>query len=102
MNAYTTKLDVSSDKKVVVDDMLLTKDMPTAAGSRMLTGYQSLFEAEVISKLGLAEYTICGKADVGEFAIDLVGETSCNGPLVIDGKLQNAAAQIRTLSAQLC
>ncbi len=94
MKLYTAKIDTAAARKVVADDMILTKDLPTAAGSRMLDGYQSLFDAQVLTRLYEQGYALCGKADVGEFAIDLVGETSYHGAVVIDGKLTNAAAQI--------
>ena len=51
MNAYTVKKDTTSDKIIVADDMLLTTDMPTTAGSKMLDGYMSLFDATVVEKL---------------------------------------------------
>ena len=94
MKLYTSKKDTAASRTVIADDMMLTKDMPTAAGSKMLDGYMSLFEAEVLTKLNAAGYTIGGKADVGEFAADLLGETSYNGAPVADGKLVSAAAQI--------
>ena len=94
MNAYTAKKEISSAKAIVCDDMLLTTDMPTTAGSKMLDGYMSLLEAEAITRLKSAGYEIMGKADVGEFAIDLLGETSCRGALVEDGVIKNASAEI--------
>ncbi len=94
MNAYTVKKKVSAEKVIVVDDMILTVDTPTAAGSKMLDGYMSLFESEALTRLSGVGYTLGGKADVGEFAIDLLGETSANGALVIDGTIKNAAAEI--------
>ena len=94
MNAYTVKKDVSSDKVIIADDMLLTSDMPTTAGSKMLDGYMSLFEAEALTRIKSAGYTVGGKADGGEFAIDLLGETSTRGALVCDSKIKNAAAEI--------
>lgn len=94
MNYYESKNDVKSGKNIVADDMILTKDLPTTAGSRMLDGYVSLFEAEALSRLFAAGYTIGGKAKVGEFAIDLLGETSYNGACVVNGVIKNAAAEI--------
>lgn len=94
MNFYTAKADTSAAKKIVADDMMLTTDMPTAAGSKMLDGYMSLFEAEVLTRLKAAGYAVSGKADCGEFAIDLVGETSAHGALSADGKLCSASAEI--------
>ena len=91
---YTAKKDVNSACKIVAEDMLLTTDMPTAAGSKMLDGYMSLLEAEVLTRLKDKGYGICGKADVGEFAIDLLGETSYNGANIADGKLLNSSSEI--------
>ena len=39
--AATEKLSIG------LDDLILTQDMPTSAGSKMLTGYKSLFAARV-------------------------------------------------------
>jgi len=94
MKLYTSKIETASQKTIVADDMLLTTAMPTAAGSKMLDGYMSLLGAEAIDRAVAAGYVLGGKADVGEFAIDLVGETSYNGACVADGKLVNASAEI--------
>lgn len=94
MKLYTAKKDVTSEKVIVADDMLLTTDMPTTAGSRMLEGYMSLLESEVLTRLRGAGYELGGKADVGEFAIDLLGETSTRGAIIEDGIIKNAAAEI--------
>ena len=94
MKLYTAKADVSSVKKVVLDDMILTKDMPTKAGSKMLDGYMSLFDAEVVSRLEKAGYAVSGKADVGEFSIDLLGETGYESDLIENGIIKNASAEI--------
>jgi len=94
MSLYVTKKATAGKKTVVLDDMILTKDMPTTAGSKMLEGYLSLFNAEVVEKLLAAGYEIAGKVNVGEFAIDLLGETSAFGKVVADGKLQGASAAV--------
>ena len=60
----------------------------------MLDGYQSLLEAEALTRAKSAGYALCGKADVGEFSFDLLGETSYRGALVEDGVLKNASAEI--------
>ena len=65
--------------KIILDDMILTTEYPTTAGSKMLDGYKSLFEAEVVSKLKNAGYEIAGKAKVGELSLGLLGETSYFG-----------------------
>lgn len=93
MKLYTTTSDSAAERRIAADDMILTKDMPTAAGSKMLDGYMSLFDAEVITRLTNAGYTVAGKTDVGEFAIDLVGETSHNGACTENGRLLSASAE---------
>ena len=80
-------------KNIVVDDMFLTIDMPTTAGSKMLDGYQSLITSEAITRAATAGYTLAGKTDVGEFGIDLIGETSARGAFVCKGTLKNASAE---------
>lgn len=94
MKLYTDMiLAADAANSVVLDDMILTADMPTAAGSKMLDGYRSLFGAEVISRLADAGIGIAGKVDVGEFGIDLLGETSFHGATMKDGALIAPAAQ---------
>ncbi len=61
---------------IYLDDMILTKAFPTTAGSEMLEGFMSLFDAAVAERLTAAGHTVAGKVSVGEFAIDLVGETA--------------------------
>lgn len=98
MKLYTHKYDVSATKSFICDDMILTTDAPTSAGSKMLEGYVSLFESEALSRAKKAGYTLIGKSDVGEFAFDTLGESSANGANYKDGKLVLAAAEIITSS----
>ncbi len=83
---------MSISKKIVVDDMFLTTDLPTTAGSKMLEGYKSLFEAEVLTRLKSAGAVVAGKAKVGEFAVDLLGETCYFGAEYVNETLQYPAA----------
>ena len=94
MNVFTAKAQ-SGQNAVVLEDMLLTKDLPTAAGSKMLDGYKSLFDAQVVTALQNGGYTVAGKANVGEMGLDLLGETSFYGACTDQkGNLSTAAAQI--------
>ena len=81
-------------KRIIVDDMFLTTDVSTTAGSRMLEGYQSPIGATVIAKAQAAGYTLAMITPVGEFAIDLLGETAESGAWARDGVLKNATAQM--------
>ncbi len=92
MSIYMMKQETAETKTIVTDDMFLTTDMPTTAGSKMLEGYNSLFEAEVLTRLKAAGYTVAGKAKVGEFAVDLLGETCYFGAEYENECLQYPAA----------
>ena len=93
MKLYTDMISAAdAASSVVLDEMILTADMPTTAGSRMLKGYRSLFGAEVITRLSDAGIGIGGKVDVGEFGIDLLGETSFLGATEQGGRLIAPAA----------
>ena len=89
MKYYISENEKAKSPSVAVDDMFLTKDMPTTAGSKMLDGYMSLFNAQVVDSLTNAGYSIGGKCNVGEFAIDFLGETSHFG-----GEVKSAAAEV--------
>ncbi|MBP3448778.1 MAG: hypothetical protein J6K51_07150 [Clostridia bacterium] len=75
---------------IAVDDTILVKGAETAAGSRMLEGFEPLFSAEAVTRLEEKGYKISGKTNVGEFGLDLVGEFSYYG----DGELKSAAAEL--------
>jgi len=95
MGLYISKSNTDKENKIVLDDMILTKDLPTTAGSKMLDGYKSLFDAEIVHKLTEADFGIVGKANVGEMGIDLMGETSYYGACVDkDGNITSACAEI--------
>ncbi len=91
---YNIKVDCSAAKRVVADDMILTKGIPTTAGSKMLEGFESLFNSEALDRLTSKGYGLVGKAKVGEFNIDLLGETAFNGALVSDGIIKSASAEV--------
>ena len=85
----------AGEKRLVLDDLILTRELPTTAGSKMLDGFVSLFEAEVVTRLKKAGYTVGGKSNVGEFGIDLLGETSYFGACAReDGTLVYAANEL--------
>ncbi|MBR3257838.1 MAG: hypothetical protein IKF96_02485, partial [Eggerthellaceae bacterium] len=80
---------------VALDDLILTTDMPTSAGSLMLAGYKSLFAATADARLRDAGHYVAGKVNMGEFGIDLLGETSHFGPVIdAEGHLTSATAKL--------
>ncbi|MBQ4528045.1 MAG: hypothetical protein II998_08230 [Clostridia bacterium] len=74
MKYYATKINDKGN--IAVDDTILVKGFPATAGSRILDGFKPLFDAEAVTRLTNKGYEISGKAHVGEFGLDLVGEFS--------------------------
>ncbi len=90
MSYFSTKI---SDKgTIAIDDTILVKDVETTAGSRILEGFKPLFSAEAVTRLEAKGYEIAGKAHVGEFGLDLVGEFSYYNAQ--SGALKGAAAEL--------
>ena len=91
MNYYKIKL---GDGNIAVDDTILVKDTESCAGSKMLEGFKPLFSAEAVTRLESKGYKIAGKTHVGEFGLDLLGETSYYGAVTENGALRGAAAAL--------
>lgn len=79
---------------IAVDDTILIKGTPATAGSKMLENFKPLFSAEAVERLEKAGCSIAGKTNVGEFGLDLLGETSAYGAATADGKLIGAGAAL--------
>ncbi len=95
MKTFINKTNSKLTNLVAFDDMILTTELPTTAGSKMLDGYVSLFEAEVVNKLKKAGYNLAGKVNVGEFNVDLMGETSYFGAVTDEsGNLVGAISEV--------
>ena len=60
-------------------DVFVTADAPTTAGSKMLTGYASPFDATVVARLGEAGTLSLGKLNCDEFAMGSANENSAFG-----------------------
>jgi aspartyl-tRNA(Asn)/glutamyl-tRNA(Gln) amidotransferase subunit A len=61
-------------------DIYVTADMPTTAGSKILAGYRSPFDATVIARLNAAGTVALGKLNCDEFAMGSANENSAFGP----------------------
>jgi aspartyl-tRNA(Asn)/glutamyl-tRNA(Gln) amidotransferase subunit A len=57
-------------------DIFVTRDFPSTAGSRMLEGYRSPFDATVVRKLAEAGAVTLGKLNCDEFAMGSSNENS--------------------------
>ena len=60
-------------------DIFVTKDFPTTAGSKMLEGYRSPFDATLVSRLAGAGMLTLGKLNCDEFAMGGANENSAYG-----------------------
>ena len=61
-------------------DIFVTKDFPSTAGSKMLEGYRSPFDATVVRKLAEAGAVTLGKLNCDEFAMGSANENSAYHP----------------------
>ena len=62
-------------------DIFVTRDFPTTAGSRMLDGYMSPFDATVVSRLADAGMVTLGKLNCDEYAMGSSNENSAFKPV---------------------
>ena len=62
-------------------DVFVTKDLVSTAGSRMLNGYRSPFDAAVVARLRQAGMVTLGKLNCDEFAMGSANENSAFGPV---------------------
>ncbi|OYZ43917.1 MAG: glutaminyl-tRNA synthase (glutamine-hydrolyzing) subunit A [Acidovorax sp. 16-64-162] len=62
-------------------DIFVTRDFPSTAGSRMLAGYQSPFDATVVTRLAKAGALTLGKLNCDEFAMGSANENSAVAPV---------------------
>ena len=62
-------------------DIFVTSALPTTAGSKMLAGYESPFDATVVHRLAEAGMVTLGKLNCDEFAMGSSNENSAYAPV---------------------
>lgn len=62
-------------------DIFVTKDFPSTAGSKMLEGYRSPFDATTVTRLAQAGMVSLGKLNCDEFAMGSSNENSAYQPV---------------------
>jgi aspartyl-tRNA(Asn)/glutamyl-tRNA(Gln) amidotransferase subunit A len=65
---------------LAVKDTIVTRGMPSTAGSRALAGYVSPFDATAVARLERAGAVVVGKTNCDEFAMGSSTEHSAYGP----------------------
>lgn len=63
-------------------DVIVTRDFPTTAASKMLAGYRSPFDAAIVERLSEAGMVCLGKLNCDEFAMGSSNERSAFGAVL--------------------
>ncbi|HET8926624.1 MAG TPA: Asp-tRNA(Asn)/Glu-tRNA(Gln) amidotransferase subunit GatA, partial [Microbacterium sp.] len=74
------KLGPVAGVPLAIKDVLVTTDMPSTSGSRILEGYLSPFDATVVARARAAGLVPLGKTNMDEFAMGSSTEHSAYGP----------------------
>ncbi len=66
---------------MAIKDVIVTRGVPTTAGSRILEGYVPPYDATAVARLEQAGAVILGKTNCDEFAMGSSNENSAYGPV---------------------
>jgi aspartyl-tRNA(Asn)/glutamyl-tRNA(Gln) amidotransferase subunit A len=65
---------------LALKDVIVTRDLPTTAGSRILDGWRPPYDATIVERMRAAGIVVLGKTNMDEFAMGSSTEHSAFGP----------------------
>lgn len=80
LNAFITVGEPGAGTPIAIKDNIVTRDMPTTCGSKILGTFHSPFDATAVARLRAKNYAIVGKTNLDEFAMGSSTEHSAFGP----------------------
>lgn len=79
LNAFLNIQESSKGLPAAIKDIICTKNIPTTAGSKILSNFLPPYNATALEKLLAQDVSVIGKTNLDEFAMGSSGENSAYG-----------------------
>lgn len=107
LNIYLNQKINTEGIPAAIKDIIMTKEIPTTAGSKILEDFSPPYNATVVEKLLENGVSIIGKTNCDEFALGSSGENSAYGPTLNPWNIKKVAGgsssgSAAAVAADLC